>query len=155
MLRQAEGGMFLFGVKHRLARRPIIPIITVIRFSVVALCAAMFAALVLVSEPAQALPSFARQTGQPCGTCHTDYPGLTPFGRLFKLNGYTTGGGRFRTTIFPSWGDPDHALAAYAKKTNDQNTTLDGRPDTSNIWVPPISGMNNNLFSLCWVYGCN
>ncbi len=24
------------------------------------------------SEPAQALPSFARQTGQPCGTCHTD-----------------------------------------------------------------------------------
>jgi hypothetical protein len=47
---------------------------------------------------AEALPSFARQTGQPCGTCHTDFPGLTPFGRRFKLLGYTVGGGRFRTT---------------------------------------------------------
>src|ERR1700674_4421465 len=53
------------------------------------------------TQPAQALPSFARQTGQPCGTCHTDFPGLTPFGRRFKLAGYTTGGGDFRTTLFP------------------------------------------------------
>jgi len=36
-------------------------------------------------SPAQALPSFARQTGQPCGTCHTDFPALTPYGRRFKL----------------------------------------------------------------------
>jgi hypothetical protein len=94
-----------------------------------------------LSEPAQAVPSFARQTGQPCGTCHTDFPGLTPYGRLFKLNGYTTGGGRFRTTLFPSWGDPTNALAAYAKKTNDLNTTLSGRQDTSNIYVPAIAAM--------------
>src|SRR6516165_4335009 len=46
------------------------------------------------APPAQALPSFARQTGQPCGTCHTDFPALTPFGRRFKLLGYTTGGGK-------------------------------------------------------------
>jgi hypothetical protein len=57
------------------------------------------------------------------------------------LNGYTTGGGRFRTALFPSWSKPDRALAAYAQKTADQNTTLSGEPDTSNIWVPPISGM--------------
>ena len=44
--------------------------------------------------PAQALPSFARQTGQPCGTCHTDFPALTPFGRSFKLRGYIAGGGQ-------------------------------------------------------------
>jgi hypothetical protein len=50
------------------------------------------------APPAQALPSFARQTGQPCGTCHTDFPALTPYGRRFKLLGYTTGGGQFRTT---------------------------------------------------------
>src|ERR1700680_5206504 len=50
------------------------------------------------APPAQALPSFARQTGQPCGTCHTAFPGLTPFGRRFKLLGYTTGGGPSRTT---------------------------------------------------------
>jgi hypothetical protein len=98
-------------------------------------------AMIGLSQPAQAVPSFARQTGQPCGTCHTDYPGLTPYGRLFKLNGYTAGGGRFRTALFPSWINPDHALAAYAKKTNDQNTTLSGRTDTSNVWVPPIALM--------------
>ena len=44
----------------------------------------------------QALPSFARQTGQPCGTCHTDFPALTPYGRRFKLLGYTTGGGELK-----------------------------------------------------------
>jgi hypothetical protein len=56
---------------------------------------------VLLVAPALALPSFARQTGQPCGTCHTDFPALTPYGRRFKLLGYTVGGGRFRTTPFP------------------------------------------------------
>ena len=56
----------------------------------------------LVPE-AKALPSFARQTGQPCGTCHTDFPFLTPYGRRFKLLGYTVGGGMFRTTPFPTF----------------------------------------------------
>src|SRR5271168_3705139 len=57
---------------------------------------------IVSSSPVQALPSFARQTGQPCGTCHTDFPALTPYGRRFKLLGYTTGGGEFRTTPFSS-----------------------------------------------------
>jgi mono/diheme cytochrome c family protein len=59
-----------------------------------------FAALLLTAvfvvefaAPARALPSYARQTGQPCGTCHTDFAGLTPYGRRFKINGYTNGGG--------------------------------------------------------------
>ncbi len=38
---------------------------------------------------ASALPSFARQTGMTCTACHVSFPELTPFGRLFKLNGYT------------------------------------------------------------------
>ncbi len=49
--------------------------------------------LVLKPQPAAAIPSFATQTGQPCSTCHTAFPELTPFGREFKLNGYTMGGG--------------------------------------------------------------
>ena len=36
----------------------------------------------------QAIPSFARQTGMKCNECHTVFPELTPFGRLFKLGGY-------------------------------------------------------------------
>jgi hypothetical protein len=58
---------------------------------------AFFAILALASlltvQPASAVPSFARQTGQPCAACHTAFPELTPFGRRFKLAGYTLQGG--------------------------------------------------------------
>jgi len=50
------------------------------------------AALVLVGSlagEARAIPSFARQTKMPCSVCHTQFPELTEFGRMFKLNGYT------------------------------------------------------------------
>ncbi len=49
-------------------------------------------ALGLASTAAHAVPSFARQTGMPCGACHTVFPELTAFGRTFKLNGYTLTG---------------------------------------------------------------
>src|SRR5260221_10856512 len=47
----------------------------------------------LSSTPAQALPSFARQTGKPCAQCHNVAYGvaLTAYGRQFKLNGYVWG----------------------------------------------------------------
>jgi len=44
----------------------------------------------LWSVAANAVPSFARQTGMACAACHTAFPELTAFGRQFKLNGYTT-----------------------------------------------------------------
>ncbi|MGA7415872.1 MAG: hypothetical protein WBW33_35700 [Bryobacteraceae bacterium] len=49
--------------------------------------------LVCVLPQAQALPSFARQTGQRCSACHvgSSWPQLTPWGRFFKLSGYTAG----------------------------------------------------------------
>jgi hypothetical protein len=47
-----------------------------------------------VATPAAAVPLFARQTGQQCAACHNGFPELTPYGRLFKLNGYTFGGGQ-------------------------------------------------------------
>ncbi len=42
---------------------------------------------------ARALPAFYRQTGQNCVACHAggQFPELTPYGRLFKLPGYTLG----------------------------------------------------------------
>lgn len=54
-----------------------------------ALCA--FAALILFSTRVSAVPAFARQTHQPCVACHVGGfgPQLTPFGRQFKLLGYT------------------------------------------------------------------
>lgn len=41
---------------------------------------------------ARGIPSFSRQTGMACSACHYQFPQLTPFGRLFKLNGYTLTG---------------------------------------------------------------
>ena len=50
---------------------------------------AVFAAAILALAPrAGAVPSFARQTGMACEACHTVYPELTHFGRVFKANGY-------------------------------------------------------------------
>src|SRR5437660_1010584 len=56
-----------------------------------ALLAASFA-----TEPALAVPSFAVQTGQPCAACHIGAfgPQLTPYGRDFKLHGYTASDGK-------------------------------------------------------------
>jgi hypothetical protein len=123
------------------------------------------AAIGLSIRPAQALPSFARQTGQPCGTCHTDFPALTPFGRRFKLYGYTIGGGKFRTTPFPTTISINRAIAygmtaplpfptlGYAKQDSDlaayANALFakepDGRfaslPEADAGWVPPVSMM--------------
>jgi hypothetical protein len=60
-----------------------------------ALAAASLAAVSFIDIPtASAVPSYARQTGQPCATCHTAFPELTPYGRQFKLMGYTSGGTR-------------------------------------------------------------
>lgn len=103
------------------------------------------------AEPANALPSFARQTGQPCGACHTDFPGLTPFGRQFKLGGYTLGGGDYQTTPFESSTDKTsaaRALDAYARKMNTKPagklpTKAPKAADNSyHGWVPPIAMMS-------------
>src|SRR5258708_107117 len=47
--------------------------------------------LFLLTSQANAVPSFAEQTGQRCSACHVGGlgPQLTPFGRSFKLGGYT------------------------------------------------------------------
>ncbi|MGB8490810.1 MAG: hypothetical protein WCE64_07100 [Bacteroidales bacterium] len=51
----------------------------------------LFAGICLtgLSVPAAGTPSFARQTGLSCTACHSVFPQLNSFGRLFKLNGYT------------------------------------------------------------------
>ncbi len=46
-----------------------------------------------ISELSYGVPSFARQTGFSCGTCHTIPPKLNKFGTLYKISGYTSGVG--------------------------------------------------------------
>lgn len=51
--------------------------------------AGLFTLLMLCGvAPAWAVPSFARQTGMACAACHTVFPELTHFGRVFKASGY-------------------------------------------------------------------
>ncbi|QUD89430.1 hypothetical protein [Phenylobacterium montanum] len=51
----------------------------------------VLAASLAQAAPANAVPAFAAQTGQPCQMCHVGGfgPQLTVFGRNFKLHGYT------------------------------------------------------------------
>jgi len=53
---------------------------------------ALFFSLFLEAPTVSAIPSYARQTGFPCKSCHYMPPELTPLGRAFKLNGYTMAG---------------------------------------------------------------
>lgn len=48
---------------------------------------------------AEAIPAFARQTSQPCTSCHYQhFPTLNSFGRTFKAQGYTMGGAQESVT---------------------------------------------------------
>ncbi len=68
------------------------------------------------SNSAFAVPSFARQTGLTCAACHVGFPELTPFGRMFKLNGYT-----MKSANAPKW--LPLAVMIQASVTSTRNTT--------------------------------
>jgi hypothetical protein len=46
------------------------------------------AVLFFLFADVQAVPSFARETGLSCTACHTVWPQLNHFGRVFKMDGY-------------------------------------------------------------------
>jgi hypothetical protein len=57
----------------------------------------------LALQPAAAVPLFAGQTGMPCKQCHIGAlgPQLTPYGRNFKIKGYTLNGGEGLASKIP------------------------------------------------------
>jgi hypothetical protein len=88
---------------------------------------AMFGIAALVSgSSANAVPAFGQQTGQQCASCHVGGfgPQLTPFGRAFKLGGYTL---RTRANI------PISAMAVAS-------FIVTRRPQSS----PPADGFSTN-----------
>ncbi len=86
-------------------------------------------AMLLLPSLAEAVPSFARQTGLACSQCHVIAfgPALTAYGRQFKLNGYV-------------WGDKENPikipLAAMVVST--YSNTRTALPDS------PADGFSNN-----------
>ena len=95
-------------------------------------------ASLLTAQPASAVPSFARQTGQPCAACHTAFPELTPFGRRFKLSGYTLQGGDSKlppiaAMIMPGF---THTQAPY-----DPGSQPAGLKTNDNLVVQQVTGL--------------
>ena len=64
--------------------------------------------LFILKPEAHAVPSYSRQTGLSCATCHFAPPELTAFGRKFKLEGYT-----FRTKAEVTDEKKDHNAALH------------------------------------------
>jgi hypothetical protein len=113
-----------------------VDILALLVFGVVGFMGAAALGLAFFPPAAEAVPSFARQTGQPCATCHTAFPELTPFGRRFKLGGYTAGGG------LPLQEAPPIAamLLPTFTKTKVQHDTPPANPDGY-----PIAHVNDNF----------
>ena len=81
----------------------------------------------LSAGSAGAVPAFAVQTGEPCSGCHVGGfgPQLTPFGRQFKLNGYTLRSNSFNVPLSAM------AIASYIRTAQPQNP-------------PPAPGFGSN-----------
>ena len=79
------------------------------------------------------MPDFAQQTGQPCSTCHIGSfgPQLTPFGRAFKLGGYTQTGGDGPLARVP--------LSAFVLGSFTNTAGAQPQPPANNF------GRNNNI----------
>jgi len=59
------------------------------KFRISAVTISFFAFALLFPNKSAAVPSYSRQTGLSCSSCHYAPPELNAFGRKFKLEGYT------------------------------------------------------------------
>lgn len=115
-----------------------------------ALLLAFMSVMVLTSPTAQAMPSFSRQTGQNCSTCHTQSfgPNLTPFGRDFKLSGYTMGGGKGTAAKLPALSGMVMGSFTNTQKDQPDGTLLPGYNKNNNFTFDEAS-----LFYAGRIYG--
>ena len=71
-------------------------VVAVFLFTAIAVLGLLFFSA-LNPPKAEAVPSYARQTGLPCSGCHYAPPELNPAGRRFKLLGYVDRGDDTKT----------------------------------------------------------
>jgi len=104
----------------------------------------------LAPMSAQALPAFARQTGQNCVSCHAggQFPELTPYGRLFKLTGYTMGARALPLAVMGVIGD---AKVANTSKSDNPGADFqkNGQPvlSSASLFIAGKVTDNIGLFS--------
>ena len=102
--------------------------------------------LALLSNNAVAIPLFARQVQQNCVACHVggQYPELTPYGRYFKLTGYTQGDQQWN----PANGALPIAMSIQAGSSTMQNNKSNGSTDDGTGVTPlgsPLDYRNGNF----------
>ena len=96
-----------------------------------------FAALVTTSQPAYAIPAFARKYNLPCSACHEAWPKLNNFGQVFRDNGYQLGNGKDS----PIWQNPSYwpitiRITPQWHRDSSSNQAVDSIP--GNPTSPPI-----------------
>jgi hypothetical protein len=82
----------------------------ILKFVVVP-CILLALAATFVAVKTDAVPSFARENGAECSTCHTQWPQLNDYGREFKESGYNLAGS---TTNVAEGVDLDRTFPASA-----------------------------------------
>lgn len=87
-------------------------------------------ALLSSMADANAVPSFKRQTGLECTSCHVSWLELSPVGRKFKLNGYTLG----ERKLFPI-----AAMIQASRTTTSKDQPADSVPHDGDIVLQQAS----------------
>jgi hypothetical protein len=95
----------------------------------------------LAWENAQAVPSFARQTGMSCNICHTAFPELTPFGRHFKLTGYSISKSE-KSYEFPP------PLAGMLQLSFTHTNKAQPRGSVDDNWATHVTSSDNNIINV-------
>lgn len=100
-----------------------------------ALAIIVFFATLCTSVPGLALPSYSRQTGDPCTSCHVGSfgPPLTPHGRAFKLGGRSDG-----RTVVPLSATALISLTHTAKDLAEPISSHDNR--NNNVALQEVGG---------------
>ncbi len=108
------------------------------RFRALLLFGLLLVLVTATTQPAHAIPAFARQYNTSCATCHSDFPKLNDFGKAFKDAGFK----------FPKDDEdfikvPPVLLGAEAQKENFPHTIWPG----SIPGMPPIGLRYNTYFN--------
>ena len=118
--------------------------------------AAALGLLALSTGTASAIPAFAEQTQQPCSACHVGSfgPQLTPFGRQFKLEGYTMRAGEDFTNPLSAM-----AIMSFVNTAADQappppkNYAVNNNAAVDQISLFVAGGINQNFGGFTqWTY---
>jgi len=119
--------------------------------------ATIAASALFAPRNAEAVPSFAEQTGQPCTMCHIGGfgPQLTPFGRAFKIGGYTQSGGDGWASKIPlsAMVQTSFTHTQQAQATAPQHYNVNDNPSLDQISVfvaGRVSDYTGGFMQLTW-----